>query len=383
MKKSVRKATRRINSLFSTATGITPKNVQRKLPGQAPGTLVHTGIRKLDEILLTVHDFDEEHFSSFPIKKIEKSEPYLNDESKTWIQVRGLHDIDKLQAIWEYFGLHPLVQEDIVNTAQRPKIEPYPNHVFFVIRMITHTSEEDNPSDLKTEQISIVLGKNYVLSFQESDDSVFDPVIKRLELEGTRLRKLGPDYLAYALIDTLVDHYYQALDLIGESIEALEEQIVRDPRDQQLQKIHSMRRDLIFFRKSVWSLRDGINSLIRDESPLINDEVKVFLRDVYDHVIQVIDSIEHSRELIYSLYDMYMSGLSHRMNEVMKVLTIIATIFIPLTFIAGIYGMNFNPDASPYSMPELNWYYGYPIFLGVMFIISILMVIFFRRKGWM
>jgi len=361
------------------------KRTRKKPPGQIPGTAIHTGVKKMDEVLFTVHDFDEQHYNSVDIQSIEKSEPYLSDKSKTWIQVRGLHDIERLKTVWDYFGLHPLVQEDIVNTSQRPKVENYPDAVFLVLRMITSRENGDEINSnvkLETEQVSIVLGENYVLSFQESDEPVFDPVIKRLELENTRLRKLGADYLAYALTDTIVDHYYSALDLVGESIEMIEDEIITNPKEIHLQKIHALRRDLIFFRKSVWSLRDGINSLIRDDSPLIREDVKIFLRDVYDHIVQVIDSIENSREMIYGLYDMYMSGLSNRMNEVMKVLTIIATIFIPLTFVAGIYGMNFDPEASPYNMPELSWYWGYPASLGVMIVIGIIMVIYFRRKQW-
>lgn len=381
MKKSVTRAASKVNSLFKH-NGI--KRGKRKPPGQKPGTAIHTGIQKMDEVKLTVHDFDEKHFDSIPIKKIEKSEPYLSDKSKTWIQVQGLHDIDKLKSVWDYFSLHPLVQEDIVSTSQRPKVEPYPDAVFVVLRMISLPSDREKVDLLKlqTEQVTLVLGENYVLSFQESDEPIFDPVIKRLEVTSTRLRKYKVDYLAYALIDTIVDHYFHALDLIGESIENIEEQIIDDPRESLLQEIHELRRDLIFFRKSVWSLRDGINSLIRDDSPLISDEVKVFLRDVYDHIVQVIDSLENSREMVYSLYDMYMSGLSNRMNEVMKVLTIIATIFIPLTFIAGVYGMNFDPETSPFNMPELGWYWGYPAILTLMLLVVITMVIFFKRKKW-
>jgi magnesium transporter len=379
MKKSVKKVKSKVNSLFNGQIG---KRVNRKPPGQIPGTAVHTGIQKLDEVLFTVHDFDEDHFNSIPINKIDTSEPYLNNKSKTWIQVRGLHDIEKLQTVWDYFNLHPLVQEDIVSTSQRPKVEPYPDAVFLVLRMITRNTNDGQSSNMDMEQVSIVLGKNYVLSFQESDEPIFDPILKRLELSSTRLRRLGPDYLAYALIDTIVDHYFHALDIIGESIELLEEDIINDPQEHQLQKIHALRRDLIFFRKSVWSLRDGINSLIRDDSPLISEDVKVFLRDVYDHIVQVIDNIENNREMVYGLYDMYMSGLSNRMNEVMKVLTIIATIFIPLTFIAGIYGMNFDPEASPLNMPELQWYWGYPLALLVMVIMTAGMVVYFKKKNW-
>jgi magnesium transporter len=379
MKTFKKKASSTLSSIFLNHPH---RQINRKSPGQIPGTPIHTGVKRLENVLMTVHDFDEEHYDVIPINKIEKSEPYLLNKSKTWIEVRGLHEIEKLKTVWEYFNLHPLVQEDIVSTSQRPKVEHYQDHIFIVLRMIKHKTSDDGKIQLQSEQVSIVLGKNYVLSFQESDEPVFDPILKRLQLGTTRLRKFGPDYLAYALTDTLVDHYFHALDEIGESIEQAEEQILSDPNPKQLQNIHILRRDLIFFRKSVWSLRDGINSLIRDELPLISDNVKVFLRDVYDHIVQVIDSIETSREMVYGLYDMYMSGLSNRMNEVMKVLTIIATIFIPLTFVAGIYGMNFDPGVSPFNMPELNWYYGYPMTLLVMLMMSAGMILYFRRKGW-
>lgn len=379
MKRLKKKAATISSILFQHSS----QRVRRKPPGQIPGTAIHTGIQHLEDVLMTVHDFDEEHYDVIPIKKIEKSEPYLQNKSKTWIQVRGLHDIEKLRTVWDYFNLHPLVQEDIVSTSQRPKVEHYSDHIFVVLRMISHKRSEEGIMNLHSEQISIVLGQNYVLSFQESDEPIFDPILKRLELTTTRLRKLGPDYLAYALIDTVVDHYFHALDEISESIELVEELVLESPKSDYLHKIHALRRDLIYFRKSVWSLRDGINSLIRDDLPLISDEVKIYLRDVYDHIVQVIDSLETSREMVFGLFDMYMSGLSNKMNEVMKVLTIIATIFIPLTFIAGIYGMNFDPEVSPFNMPELGWYYGYPFSLLIMSALSIGMILFFRRKGWL
>ena len=379
MKKTAQKVTNSLHSLFVTSQ---TKHLHRKSPGQIPGTAIHTGTRRVENLSIIVHDFDTEHYNKIPIKTIEKSAPYLKSKSKTWIQVQGLHDIERLRAIWNYFELHPLIQEDIVNISQRPKVEYYSDTIFIVLRMITPKKNSEGHVKLHTEQISLVLGKHFVLSFQESDDPVFDPVRKRLELETSRLRKFGLDYLTYALLDTVVDHYFHALDLIGESIENVEEQVIDQPRQQHLQRIHTLRRDMIFLRKSVWSLRDGINSLIRDDSPLISMEVKIFLKDVYDHVVQVIDSIETGREMIYGLFDIYMSGLSNRMNEVMKVLTIIATIFIPLTFIAGIYGMNFNPEVSPFNMPELNWYYGYPFSLLLMAFLTGSLLYFFKRKGW-
>ncbi|MDD2195926.1 MAG: magnesium/cobalt transporter CorA [Bacteroidales bacterium] len=380
MKKVARKPIKKINGLLS----INKRKVsRRKKPGDPPGTIIHTGERVLDDILITVHDFDEKHSISLPVKEVEKLSPFLKSKSKTWIQVRGLHDIDKLKSIWNYFSLHPLVQEDIVSTNQRPKIELYSDFIFIVLRSLTPRSINGDSININNEQISIVLGKNFVLSFQESNEPIFEPIIKRLELEGTRLRKLGPDYLAYALLDCIVDHYYSTLDALEGTIDIIESEIMYNPQNHHLQQIHSLRSDLVIFKKSIWSLRDGLNSLIRDDSPFVDVEVKIFIRDVYDHLIQVIDTLENIREMIYSLYDMHMSNISNRMNEIMKVLTIIATIFIPLTFIAGIYGMNFNPNSSPWNMPELNWYWGYPVSIGLMVFVTLLMLVYFKRKRWL
>ncbi|WP_084555789.1 magnesium/cobalt transporter CorA [Alkaliflexus imshenetskii] len=374
----VRKSVVRFKGLFGASTA---RRVSRKPPGEAPGTIVHTGIQKLDQVLITLHTFNESTYTTSTISSIKETNLIIDDDSKVWIQVRGLHDIATLKDVWSHFDLHPLIQEDIVSINQRPKVEPYDNVIFMVLRMISGNNN-GKTDEFTTEQISLVVGSNYVLSFQESDTSVFEPVIRRLAMPNTRLRKLGADYMAYALIDNIVDHYFSALDLMEATIEDTEERIVNNPKSVHLQNIHTLRRDLIFFRKSVWSLRDGINSLIRDDSSLFTKEVRLFLRDVYDHVNQVVDTIENQREMVYSLYDMYMSSLSNRMNEVMKVLTIISTIFIPLTFVAGIYGMNFNPESSAWNMPELDWRWGYPASLGLMAIIVAVMLIYFKRKEW-
>lgn len=364
-------------SLFNRSAA----EVQRKKPGQPPGFLQHTGEQKLEAMRMTVHDYDANRYDSFTIDALDPTAAYMRPSSKTWIQIQGLHDITQLRKVMDYFELHPLVQEDIVSINQRPKVEPYGEVIFVVGRMITARQEGD-ATELKSEQVSLVLGKNFVLSFQESDDPLFDPVIRRMLVANTRLRRHSIDFLTYALLDNLVDHYFTALDFINETIESMEERVLDQPDPSDLQSIHALRRDLIFFRKSVWSLRDGINSLIRDDSPLISPEIKVYLRDVYDHLVQVIDSVESQRELVFSLYDMYMSSLSSRMNEVMKVLTVISTLFIPLTFIVGVYGMNFNPEISVWNMPELNWAFGYPAAWGLMLIIVASMLYYFKRKGW-
>lgn len=376
MKKHLKGIARHTAGLFGMRSN---NRVRRKQPGMVPGTAIHTGVQRMEQVRITLHELQEEACTSQVLDVIEPTGQYRKQDTRTWIQVEGVHDVDRLQPVWDNFGIHPLIREDIVSTSQRPKIEVYEDVVFVVLRSITL---DEQTGLLHSEQISIVLGEHFVLSFQESDQPVFDPIFRRMQTPGTRIRRLGSDYLMYALIDTIVDHYFVALDLLGELIENTEEVVVEHPAPTELARIHTLRRDLIILRKSVWSLRDGINSIIRDEQRLITPEVKIYLRDVYDHVVQVIDSVETSREMVFSLHDMYMSGMSNRLNEVMKVLTIIATIFIPLTFIAGIYGMNFDPEVSPWNMPELAMYYGYPVVMVSMGLIAAGMLIYFRRRGW-
>lgn len=371
-------AKKRIKRALSKFMG--PRYTRLKKPGTAPGTVQHIGEKRVEEVQLTVHDYDESHMDEFPIKNVEEIQPYLEDASKTWLKVYGLHDVEKLKSVWAYFDLHPLVQEDIVNTSQRPKAEEYENNLFVVLRMINYVEKVQH---LDSEQICIIIGENYVLSFQETDISYFDPVLDRLKTGNIRIRQRGVDYLGYALVDAIVDHYFQVLEYFGERIETIEDELMEDPEQETFRKIHNLRRDLIFFRKAVWPLRDTINSTIRDESRFIQDSTKIYLRDVYDHIIQIVDSIENYRDMIMGMHDMYMNHVSNRMNEVMKVLTIIATIFIPLTFIAGIYGMNFDTGASPYNLPELQWYWGYPAVLLVMAVVATGMIIFFKRKDWL
>ena len=345
-----------------------------KKPGQAPGTLHFTDEKKLEQVALHLYDYDPEQLGEYEITAIEDSKPYLDSPSKTWIKVCGLHDIDKLKEIWHYFDLHPLIQEDILNTNQRCKIEEYPEHMFFVLRMMNIHEET---GELGVQQVSIVLSEDSVLSFQEDDLPIFEPVLHRLRSAAPRLRKHGPDYLAYALVDTVVDHYLKVMEKIGDEIEELENEILQEAQDSVPEKIHALRRKLIYFRRSVWPLRDSLNSLLREESHLVHEENKIFFRDVYDHLVQIIDGIENYRDMAMGMLDMYMSQVSNRMNEVMKVLTIIATIFIPLTFIAGIYGMNFE------YMPELGFRWAYPTVWGIMIVATIGMVIYFHKKDWL
>lgn len=345
-----------------------------KKPGQAPGTLHFTGEKRVDQVSIKLADYDVEQLGEYDISNIEESKPYLESPSNTWINVFGLHDVEKLKHIWNYFELHPLIQEDIINTNQRAKIEEYPDHMYFVLRMLSFREET---GELNVEQVSIVLSKNSVLSFQEGDFPIFDPVLHRLRNNAPRLRKEGPDYLAYALIDTIVDHYFKVMEAFGDEIEALEDHILENSYDDIPERIHAIRRKVIYFRKALWPLRDSLNTLMREESHLIQEENKIYFRDVHDHLVQIIDGIENYRDMILGMLDMYMSQVSNKMNEVMKVLTIIATIFIPLTFIAGVYGMNFE------NMPELSVPWAYPTIWGVMIAITIGMVYYFRKKKWL
>ena len=261
-----------------------------------------------------------------------------------------------------------------MHTGQRPKMEDFENYLFIVLKMFQY--DEDKPQT-KTEQVSLIFGSNYLISFQEDEGDVFDPIRERIRTDRGRIRKMGVDYLAYSLMDAIVDNYFTVLEKIGESIEDIEDEMLKNPTPEILQIIHTLKRELIFLRKSVWPLREVISRLERWESPLIEKSIDIYLRDVYDHTIQVIDALETFRDMLSGMLDVYLTSVSNRMNEVMKVLTIIATIFIPLTLVTGIYGMNFK------YMPELDSPWGYPMVYIVMLIISLVMLIYFRRKKWL
>lgn len=307
-------------------------------------------------------------------KEVEECFPFKDKPTVTWINIDGIQRIDVIEKIGKHFNLHPLALEDIVNTGQRPKMEDFVDYIFVVLKMLHYDEKE---KETKAEQLSLVLGPNWVISFQENEGDVFDPIRERIRADKGRIRKMGADYLVYALIDAVVDNYFIILEKIGEKIEEIEDELVANPAPETLQAIHNLKRQMIFLRKSVWPLREVISRLERWESQLINKSTDIYLRDVYDHTIQVIDAIETFRDMLSGMLDIYLSSVSNRMNEVMKVLTIIATIFIPLTLVAGLYGMNFR------YMPELEWPWGYPLVLFVMFVIGVLMLIYFRKKKWL
>jgi magnesium transporter len=342
-----------------------------KKAGLSPGVLVHIGEKKTEYIRIRVIDYNEENIEEKELKTIEESFSYKDKTSVTWINIDGLHDVEIIQKLGNHFGLHPLVLEDIVHTDQRPKLEDHEDYLFIISKMLFFDEEE---GQLRFEQFSVVLGPNFVISFQELFGDVFKQVRERIRTGKGRIRKMGADYLVYALMDAVVDHYFIVLEKIAERIEELEEDLIRNPGPEILQTIHDFKRELIFMRKSVWPLREVCSSLERGESSLIREKTAIFLRNLYDHTIQVIDTTETLRDIVSGMLEVYLSSVSNRMNEVMKLLTIIATIFIPLTFIAGIYGMNFK------FMPELEWHWGYFVALGVMFAIFLIMLIWFRRK---
>jgi magnesium transporter len=293
-----------------------------------------------------------------------------------WVDVEGVGNAEGVEAIGEIFGLHRLSLEDVMNVHQRAKIEEYPDHLFAVTHMAALGDH------VTTEQISLFLGGDWVLTFQERPGDVWEPVRERLRAGRGRIRTAGAHYLFYALLDAVVDGYYPLLEEFGARLELLEEAVIDDPREELVGVIHGARRDALALRHALWPMREAMAQLYRDEFALISDETRIYLRDAYDHSIQVIDLVENYREMASALLDVYLSSVSHRMNEVMKVLTIIATIFIPLTFIAGIYGMNFDPDASPWSMPELGWYWGYPAVWAVMIAVAVALAWYFKRKRW-
>ena len=353
-----------------------PKLVKKKSKkmGLPPGTLVHIGKKRMEEVKISIIDYDEEHLQEKETKSIEECFPYKNKPTVTWINVDGLHEIKVVEEIGKCFNLHPLILEDIVDTDQRPKIKDFRDYIFIVLKMLYY-DKEDN--EIQVEQVSLILGKNYVISFQEREGDVFNAIRERIRNNIGRIRKLGADYLVYALIDAIIDNYFIIIEKLGEKIENLEDKVSSRPKPANLRVIHRLKRDLIFLRKSVWPLREVISILERGESSLILESTNVYLRDIYGHTIQVMDTVETLRDMTSGMLEIYLSSVSNRMNEIMKMLTIVATIFIPLTFITGIYGMNFR------YMPEIKWFWGYPIVLLGMLIIGIVMVIYFKRKKWM
>lgn len=351
------------------------RKVQRPAPASIPGSFSIAPDAPKPVIRLT--HYGPSHCEEQLIERPEEIRPFLQSSDVTWVNVDGLGDKVTLKTIAEIFDLHLLTLADIANVQQRPKVEVYDNYLYFVTRM----RSLEHP--LESEQVSIVLGTNWVLSVQEHVGDCFDSVRTRIRVGKGRARRYGADYLAYLLVDAVVDQYFPAVDQLSDQIDLLEDDVLFRPNSDVITRIHDVRRELLGIRRAVWPQRDAINLLLRDELPQIRAETRIYFRDVYDHCVQLIDMLETYRELAQGLMDVYLSVMSNRMNEIMKVLTIIATIFIPLTFISGIYGMNFNPDASPWNMPELNWYFGYPLAILLMLASAVGMLIYFVKQGWL
>ena len=347
------------------------RSQERGLP---PGTPVYVGAQKVEHVRITIMDFSAESFDEKVVESAEECAAYRDHPTVTWINVDGLHEVEVIETIGKTFGLHPLIREDIASTNQRPKVEEYPDILYLVIKMFSRHLGDDA---IEAEQVSLVLGSNFVLSFQERQGDVFDAVRDRIRNARGRVRTMGADYLLYSLMDAVVDGYFQTCEELGERVETMEDDLLSDPRPATAAEIHRLKREIIFLRRAIWPLREVISAMMRGESPLITPETVIFLRDIHDQTIQVIDTVESSRDILSGLLDIYLSSISNRMNEVMKVLTIIATIFIPLTFIASVYGMNFR------DMPELAWPLGYPLVLLVMLVIAVWMILYFRRKHWL
>jgi magnesium transporter len=342
--------------------------------GQSPGTLIHVGEQKIEKARITLINYDQDRLEEKMLNRIEESFAYKDSPPVSWINIDGLHEVQAIEKIGTHFGIHPLTMEDIVNTGQRPKVEDFEDYIYLVFKMLKF---EETTGHIASEQVSLIVGPHYLLSFQEAEGDVFSSVRQRIHKGRGRIRAAGPDYLAYALIDAAVDHYFLMLEKMGERIEHLEEQLLVQATPQILQAIYDLKRELIYFRKQVWPVREVLNAWQKTVSTLIQEANKIFITDVYDHTIQVIDTIESFRDIISGVMDLYMSTESNKMNEVMKVLTIIATIFIPLTFVTGIYGMNFK------FMPELEWRWSYPLLWALLILIFLGMMTYFKRKRWL
>jgi magnesium transporter len=357
------------SSLLSGAASL----LRKKDVGLPPGSVVFVGEKKAEAVQFSVLDYTADRLKEAQLSSADEVLPYRDSPTTTWINVSGVHDEAAIRTIGDHFGLHPLIQEDIVHTGQRPKLETYDDHVYVVSKMLYHDDEENH---LHAEQVSFVLGGSYLISFQEDPGDVFDPVRTRLRQGRGRIRGAGTDYLTYALLDVIVDHYFVILEELGGRTEEIEDEVLDDPTPETQERINDLRRDLIFTRRMTWPKRELLSQLQRLDSPLWSEETRPFVRDTYDHAVQVLDLVESLRDVVGGLTDLYMTSLSNRMNEIMKVLTIIGTIFIPLTFVAGIYGMNFE------YMPELTVWYGYPVAMTAMAAIAAVLLLYFRRKEW-
>ncbi len=342
--------------------------------GLAPGSLVFIGNKKVENVRIRVIDYDKDTLNEDELKDISQSAKFKNTDTVTWINVDGLHDLKLMKEIGKIFNIHPLLLEDILNTGQRPKIEEFDNYLFMVLKMLRYDKEKQM---ILAEQLSMVVGKTYLLTFQERPGDVFEPVRDRIRKQKGRIRITGIDYLSYALLDIVVDNYIHIIERLGEQIEDLEEEIISPPNNIVMEKINNFKREMNFLRKSIRPVKEAVIKLSKLDSELIDDNTIPFIKDLEDHIIQAVESIDTYGNMLSDQLNIYNTGVNNRINDIMRVLTIFAAIFIPLTFIAGIYGTNFE------YLPELHFKYSYFIFWGVMITLSVSMVIFFKKKGWL
>ena len=348
---------------------------QSQKAGLPPGALVYIGQKRSDTTRITVCGYNETTYWEEQTEDREETIALLKREDTVrWVSITGLARIEMLQVIGERFKLHPLTLEDILNTDQRPKQEVFEDYIYISLKMLVSKEADDS---VEMEQVSLILGVDYVLSFSESGDEIFKPVRDRIHNNKSSIRSKGPDYLTYALLDSVVDGYYAVLEKVGENIEVLEDKLLTDPSQKTLHDVHRIKGVMLNIRHAVWPLREVLTGLEQSDSAFVNHDTALHMRDVYFHAVQIIDTIEIYREMLSGMLDIYLSSVNNKMNEVMKVLTIFAAIFIPLTLISGIYGMNFK------YMPELNWPFGYPLSIALMLVVTGFMLLYFKRKGWL
>jgi magnesium transporter len=357
----------------------TVHRVSRKA-GFQPGCVVYVGRERTEKVSLDVIDYDESHFEERRVSAVEECFPFRDTATVTWINVNGIHDPELVEQLGLHYGVHPLMLEDIVNSRQRPKFNEAADYILVVLKIIY---ADRKGGELIAEQVSVLFGLNWLITFQEPEGDVFGSVRERLRKTVPRGRFLSADYLAHALIDAVVDHYFVILEDIGDQIERLEDDIADHPRPESLGTIRELKMKLLVLRRAVWPLREVIGGLERTDSKLVRSTTMPYLRDVYEHTVNVIDTVEIYRDMIAGLLDLYHTAVSNRLNEIMKVLTVIATIFIPLGFLAGVYGMNFDPQAGPFNMPELGWPFGYVMFWGMALATAGGLLWFFRRRHWL
>ena len=342
--------------------------------GLAPGTPVFVGERRRASARIEILAYNRHGYRMVDDASIDDCRELARGEMVAWINVDGIHDIELVQALGDCFGLHPMSLEDVVNSSQRPKYEEFEDYLFVAMKMLAYVDESNS---VESEHVSVILGAGFVLSFLEDEGDVFEAIRQRIQLGRGRIRAMGADYLAYCLMDTIVDHYFLAVERISDQVEIVDERILTSPSPHDIVEIHRFKREILSLRKAVWPLREVVGAITRSDSPLLPPPTLVFWRDLHDHSVQVIDMVETCRDVLASLHDTYLSSLSNRMNEVMKILTIISTIFIPLTFVVGVYGMNFK------FMPELEWRFGYLLVWGLMLAIGTSLYLFFRRRQWL